>query len=250
MKIFRLLPLFLLLLLALAGCGKKGPLVAPEALRYPPVADLSARQQGDVALISWSSPYGARDDIGAFRIYRREVLPPDQDCEECTGAYALVRTLDLEMPNGVVRDGKRFIMTDAEVLPGKTYQYRLHAMLIDGSVAAVSNPSRLAVGALPLPPGLTAEASPVSVMLSWEPIPTAAGGTPPRYQLYRRQGDAPWTLTPLTAKPLEATRYEDFPPLQGATWHYVVRALVTIDGAVAETAASDVATMTIPPPEK
>jgi predicted small lipoprotein YifL len=250
MKIIRILPLFLLLFLALTGCGKKGPLVAPEALRYPPVADLAARQQGDSAVVSWSNPYGLRDDIGAFRIYRREVLPPAQDCEECNDAYGLVRTVDLEMPNGVVQDGIRFIMNDAEVLAGKTYQYRLHAMLKDGGVAAVSKPARVALTTLPLPPGLTAEATPVSVILSWEPIPTPAGGTPPRYQLFRRQGDAPWPRTPLTPKPLEATRYEDFPPLQGATWHYQVRALVTVNGVVAETAASGSATVTMPPPEK
>jgi predicted small lipoprotein YifL len=248
MKTIRILPLFLLLLLALCGCGKKGPLVAPESLRFPPIGDLAAQQRGGAVLLSWSNPYGPRVGVTVFRLYRREVLPPGQDCEECTDAYRLTRSVDLEMPNGVSRDNGRFVVSDAEVLADKTYQYRLHAILSDGTTAAISNPARVVLRPLPAPPRLTAEATPVSVLLNWEPLPVPAGVKTVRYQVFRRQGDDPWTMTPLTAKPLPVTRYEDFPPLTGATWHYVVRGLLTYEGAQAETDASAVATVTLPPP--
>jgi hypothetical protein len=57
-------------------------------------------------------------------------------------------------------------------------------------------------------------------------------------------------MAPLTAKPLQATAYEDFPPLTGATWHYGVRALLTFDGGAAETDPAAEATLTLPPLEQ
>jgi predicted small lipoprotein YifL len=250
MKSLRLLCLGFICILTLAGCGKRGPLVAPETLRYPVVADLAARQRGSEVQLTWTTPYGPGSGVASFRLYRREVLPPAQDCEECTNAYQLVRSVDLEMLNGVTRDGDRFTASDGGQQREKTYQYRLHALLKDGTSVAVSNPARVAMRTLPAPPRLAAEATPVSVLLSWEPIPQPVGATSVRYQVYRRQGDAPWGAAPVTPRPQLATRYEDFPPQTGATWHYTVRALVGYDGVLAETDPAEEATVTLPPPEK
>lgn len=250
MKTMRILVPLFLLLLALPGCGRKGPLMAPDLHRFPAVADLSARQQGNGTLVSWSSPYGPGAGVTSFRVFRRDVLPPGQDCDECTDSYRLVRTVDLELPVGVQRDAGRFLFSDTEVQPGMTYQYRLKAFLADGSEAATSNNARVALVTLPHAPRVGVETTPVSAILSWEPVPAAAEGADVRYRVYRRQGDEPYGLTPITEKPLVKTRYEDFPPQRGATWHYVVRGLVTVNGVPAETAASEEITVTLPPDER
>src|SRR5689334_16806638 len=99
MKKFLFLIFFLVL--ALAGCGRKGLLVPPEALVPGPVSDLRTAQKGERFQVAWSSPSheeGGRalKDLAGFRLFKREVLPPDEDCEACPDAYRLLKEIDLE----------------------------------------------------------------------------------------------------------------------------------------------------------
>ena len=80
------------LALVLAGCGKKGPLVPPEALVPAPVANLAVAQKGARFQVSWSAP-GKQEggatlrDLAGFLLFRRPLLPPAEDCDECPSAY-------------------------------------------------------------------------------------------------------------------------------------------------------------------
>ena len=61
----------------LAGCGRKGPLVRPEALIPGPVSDLRTAQKGERFQVSWSPPSreeGGRvlKDLAGFRLFKRE----------------------------------------------------------------------------------------------------------------------------------------------------------------------------------
>ena len=112
------------------ACGKRGPLVPPEALVPAPIADLRIEQKGDRFLVSWSRPAQeeggrAMKDLAGFRVFRREVLPPGEDCEECPGAYRLVASVDLDYPKGIVIAGDRYVLTDGDVAAGKTYRYKV-----------------------------------------------------------------------------------------------------------------------------
>src|SRR5664279_1692397 len=96
----------------LAGCGKKGALVPPEALVPAAISDLRVEQKGERFLVLWSSPIrqeGGRAlrSLSGFRLFRRDLLPPGEDCEECPEAYRLLTSIDPEYPRGGVADGNR-----------------------------------------------------------------------------------------------------------------------------------------------
>lgn len=124
----------------LAACGKKGPLIPPEAFVPVPIADLKTEQKGSGFLVCWSSPGKEESgkplkNLGGFRIFKREVLPPDEDCEECPTAYRLLRTIDPEYLQDVYRSGSRYCFTDSDLVEGKTYQYKVVSLEKDGAAS-------------------------------------------------------------------------------------------------------------------
>ena len=66
----------LLIVLALAACGKKGPPVPPEVRLPAPPAGLRASIEENAILVSWTNPGtridGSRLKITEVRLYRRE----------------------------------------------------------------------------------------------------------------------------------------------------------------------------------
>ncbi len=115
--------------LFLAACGKKGPLVPPEALAPATITDLRAIQRNSMLNICWTAP--SREQTGkplknlsAFRIYKREVLPPSEDCEECPTAYRLLRIVDLEYLQDVRRSGSLYCFDDTDLIEGKPISTR------------------------------------------------------------------------------------------------------------------------------
>ncbi|HJV66397.1 MAG TPA: hypothetical protein VJ550_11730, partial [Geomonas sp.] len=122
--------LVLLPLLLLSGCGKKGPLIPPEALSPAPVLDLAVAQKGGGFQVSWSAPSrqesGERlTDLAGFLLFRRPVLPPAEDCEECPTAYTQLLQVYVDYPQGVTKLGNRYLYADYDLLEGKTYQYKV-----------------------------------------------------------------------------------------------------------------------------
>jgi hypothetical protein len=238
----RLLPLLLLLLL-LPACGRRSAPVAPELLRKPPVSGLAVMQRGELLEISWSSP--AAGEVTRFRLLRRQVLPPGQDCEECIGAYVSVADGEREAPAGTA--GSSYTVLDRGLTPGTGYQYRVQALDRDGLPVTASKPVRRTLRQLPPAPAVSAELTPVSIILSWEPLPQPAGADGPiRYQVHRRQAGDPAPAVPLIRRPLAEARYEDFPPARGVAYLYSVRGIVTVNNEAAETAPSTEVTVTVP----
>lgn len=231
---------FLLLLTALLlpGCGKKGPLIPPEAFAPGAVATLAVDQKEDRFFVSWAAPAndaGGRPlkDLAGFRLYRREVLPPNEDCEECPTAYRLVKTVDLEYLQDVRLYGNRYVFTDGGLENGKTYQYKVIAFQKDGSEGAASNRARRKKVAAPPAPRLAATSTPAGVVLQWE-IPQGPGADFVGYTLYRRRGDDFGTLVLLTPTPVKESRFEDQRLERGTTYVYTVREVVEVDGQLVE----------------
>lgn len=240
--------------LLLTACGKKGPLVPPESFVPAPVSALSVEQKEDVFYVSWPAPgkdEGGRPlkDLAGFRVYRRQVLPPDQDCEECPSAYTLIRTIDLDYLGSVRFFNGRYVLADRDVTNGMTYQYKVISFLKDGAESSASNRARRTKVAAPSAPRLTATASATGVVLQWEIPPVTAGKAAGAY-VYRRSGDDIGTLVLLTPMPIRDRQYEDLRLERGATYVYTVRGVVEVDGQLVEGAVSNEAKGKLADPEE
>ena len=236
--------LFLILVLSLAGCGRKGPLKPPEALVPAPVADLQVGQQGEQFLVSWSRPSeeeggGALRDLARFQLFRREVLPPGEDCEECPNAYRLLKTVDLDYLQGVIVSGARYYLYDADLLEGTVYRYKVLSLKRDGTGSRASNLSGAKRVAPPLPPVVTAASSLNSVVLTWKGGAPPPGGSIVGYNVYRKEGGAKVFLKPLNGTPVKEATFTDTHLEWGKQYDYTVRTVARVAGETAESGLSD-----------
>lgn len=240
--------------LLITACGKKGPLVPPESFVPAPVSALSVEQKEDAFYVSWPAP--AKDDGGrplkglaGFRVYRRPVLPPGQDCEECPTAYTLIKTVDLDYLQDVRFFNGRYVFADRDVTNGMAYQYKVISFQKYGAESSASNRARRTKVAAPPAPRLAATASATGVVLQWEIPPVTAGKAAGAY-VYRRRGVDVSTLVLLTPTPISGRQYEDLHLERGATYVYTVRAVVEVDGQFVEGAVSNEAQGKLAEPEE
>ncbi len=228
----------------LAACGKKGPLVPPEALAPSPIADLRADQIGNRFSLCLSPP--SRDEMGkalknlaGVRVLKREVLPPAEDCEECPGAYRPFQTIDLEYPKGVLRFGNLYCFYDTDLVAGKTYQYKAVSFQEDGTMSRDSNKVRRKFVSPPAAPVLKGIPSPVGAMLEWTAPPPPEAGTAAGFNIYRSESPGRMSPYPINAKPVQETSYEDRSLELGVKYVYVVRSLAKVADELVESESSN-----------
>jgi predicted small lipoprotein YifL len=238
----RTLILFLISLV-LVACGKKGPLVPPEALVPAAITDLAVAQQGEYFQLSWSGPArlaggGRLTDLAGFELFRREVLPAAEDCEQCPSAYSLLRAVDLEYLRDAERLGSRFFVHDNGVATGKTYQYKIISREKDGTPSRGSNKVRRQKVPPPLPPVLQAISSPTGINLEFVAIP-AEGGTIIGYNIYRSRNSETLSSLPLNEQPVAGNTYEDLRVQRGSGYRYIARTVARIAGETVESGPSN-----------
>jgi predicted small lipoprotein YifL len=237
--------LFALVVITLfVGCGKKGVLISPEALLPAPVNDLRAAQKGESLQLSWSPPAqeeGGRalKDLAGFRLFKREVLPPDEDCESCTNAYRLLKNVDLEYLQDVRRVGDRLYLRDTDVIAQTTYQYKVVSFRKDGTSSHDSNKARLKMVVPPKPPRLTALFSVTGVLLHWEGGSSLPNGKILGCNVYRWRAGALPAVVPLKDAPVSGHDYEDLRLVRGVTYIYALRAVAEVEGAMVESEFSN-----------
>lgn len=229
----------------MAGCGKKGALIAPEALAPAPVADLAVAQKGERFQLSWSAPSKKESgaplkDLAGFLLFRRLLLPPAEDCEECPSAYAELARVDLDYLQGVRRMGNRFLYDDADIKKGKSYQYKLRSFTADGTRSRDSNKARASALTPPLPPVLEALSSASGVVLAFVALPPEQGNFI-GYNIYRSKEGGEMPLSPLNATAVTGTTYEDKDLVLGVRYSYTVTTLAALNGQLAESAPSNLA---------
>jgi predicted small lipoprotein YifL len=244
----------ILAMLSLAGCGRKGALLAPEALVPAAVTDLAVSQRGEEFRLGWTMPgkeEGGRPlrDLTGFRLYRREPLPPAQDCPNCPDSWQLLRAIDLAFLQEVERRGDRLFVSDYNVRTGTGYQYQVLAVNRPGAISRPSNRPRLAKVAPPLPPVLQVIPGETSVRLEFVAIPFPAPEAIVGYNIYRQGLREPYPETPLNAEPLPGPTYDDERLAPGSIYRYVVRTVARIDGQLVESDPSNEAAAILAPPE-
>jgi predicted small lipoprotein YifL len=234
----------LVIITLLAGCGKKGVLIPPESLLPAPVNDLRVIQKGESFQLSWAPPSreaGGRSlhELTGFRVFKREVLPPDEDCEACANAYTLLKSVFLDYLQGVRRYDDHLLLSDADVIVGKTYQYKLVSFIKDGTAGHDSNKARCKKAAPPPAPLLKAVFSPTDISLSWHEGFPPINGRIIGYNIYRRRADELPALAPLNNSPIPGDEYDDLRLERGVTYIYSVRTVAEVDGVLVESEPSN-----------
>lgn len=90
----------LALIPALAGCGKKGPPVAPRTIPLPVVADLSQAVKDGVVTLTWSAP--AAGGVAGFHLLRAKIPIAEADCEDCPYVFERIADIPLESPSAAL----------------------------------------------------------------------------------------------------------------------------------------------------
>jgi predicted small lipoprotein YifL len=233
------------LVLLVAACGKRGPLVAPEALVPAAINDLKVEQKGNRFLVCWSRPGkeewgGALEDLAGYRVFRRDVLPPDQDCEECSDAYRQIKLVDPEYLQDVLQFGSRYCLFDGDLLDTKTYQYQVVSFEKDGSTSRGSNKARRTKLIPPAPPQLSTRKTADSIILQWQPPAVIPGETLAGFSVYRRQANQVMSLTPIALLPADSSSFADPNMEHGVLYYYAVRTIAEIGPEQVESDLSNV----------
>ncbi len=236
--------LFLFLVVLLSACGKRGPLAPPEALVPAPIKDLRVEQKGVRFMVCWSGPGkqewgGPLDGLAGFRVFRRIVLPPDQDCEACPAAYRIVKTVDPEYLQDVRRSGSLYCFFDKDLAVGTTYQYKAVSLQKDGAVSRDSNRARKRFTSPPMPPQLAIEPAPEGVTLRWKPGPLPPGAVPEGFSIYRKHAVGMMPLNPVALVLPDADGFSDSRMEYGVKYLYAVRSVARVDGELVESELSN-----------
>lgn len=158
------------------SCGKKGALFLPEARRPAAVNDLAASVFEGGITLSWSRPTvytsGARfRDLKSYHLLRAEG----------SGGFREITEISTEARK-LLSKNESFL--DENTTPGVTYRYKVRSESSLKVLSADSNVVEVARGpVLPAPGGLKGEAVDGRAMITWKPVPGAAG-----YVVYRSEG--------------------------------------------------------------
>jgi predicted small lipoprotein YifL len=244
MKKQLLLAILLMMVFLLSACGKRGALVPPESLVPAAIKDLRAEQKGNRFLVCWSHSGkqewgGPLESMLNFRVQRREVLPPDEDCEECPTAYRQVRIVDPEYLQDVRRLGASYCFFDSDFVDGKTYQYKVISFDKEGTSSRDSNKVRLRKSVPPAPPAITSVTVPTGVVLEWKSVTVPRGGVLEGFAVYRKREGEVMPLTPVSTTKADATGFEDPQMEHGVKYIYAVRTVAKIDGQKVESELSN-----------
>jgi predicted small lipoprotein YifL len=221
-----------------AACGKKGPLIPPDGFAPAPVSALQVAQQGESFRISWLAPQQDLQSPGpsalaGFRLYRREVRSPNDECPTCGADDLLVRTVDLEYLQDVVRVGNLFVVVDGDLKLGKSYQYQVTAF--EKSGAENRDSGRVKRKRVQPPPATTVRLKevPAGIMLEWAPVPVESGILV-GYNMYRLRPAERFAIRPFNPKPIVENRFEDMRVEAGILYRYQVRTVALVDGETVE----------------
>jgi hypothetical protein len=129
-----------LMVVVVAGCGKKGDPRAPELATAKKITNLSARADKAGVALTWARPTEYVDgkelkDLAGFVIFRKEISP---SCLDCPVPYRPLTTVMVEDRDKFVKQ-KQYRYIDEQAQVKTIYRYRVASQLLDGSLSEPSN---------------------------------------------------------------------------------------------------------------
>jgi len=234
--------IILILFLLLAACGRKGPLIPPEALVPAAVDTLRVEQKGWDFRVSWRAPGKEQSgrplrDLAGFRLLRRQIVPGEPDCSACSDAWQLLATVDLDLPRSVQQHDGFYLYRDGGMLPGKAAQYRLVAFSKSGGVSRPATSPVRTLLPVPAAPSLKAGTTPTAITLELSSgLMTDSGFA--GFNLYRRTAGEEPVPFPHNPAPITTPVYEDQRVDYGRSYRYSATVLVKIGDDLVESLPS------------
>ncbi len=225
-----------ILLLALPGCGRKGPPVAPRLVAPAAPSPVRAELEDGAIVVTWARPTRNEDgtplaNLQEFRLYRAV----SQGTPRPTGpqpAFSLVATVQADHPDNATVMGDLYAFRDEgggrELIPGTRYIYRLQAVNRRGTAGPPSVATTVDFFFPPPPPTtLTAVARNGVVDLAWqEPALSPPGASVLRgYNVYRGTEPGHYGPEPVNGRLIQETRYQDPGVESDVTYYYMVRSV-------------------------
>lgn len=235
-----------LLLLAMVGCGRKGPPLPPQIRVADTTRDLEVYQEGRDAVLTWSYPDittagGPLPDVEAVEVWRATIPggqePPDVTSRDRELRYRLLEAegqllvaLDPDGLDDATRGSKLRFRDDLE-LWHEAYSggerwivwYAVRTICCRKRESEFSNIVRLSPQLPPIAPeGLKAWPREDGMTLTWRPQ-EALG-----VLVERSQVGTSWRV--VTAEPVTGDRWLDVTVEQGEQWRYRLRSLRVVNG--------------------
>jgi predicted small lipoprotein YifL len=255
-----------LLWLVLAGCGKKGPPIAPETRLPLPPAGLGASIDEGAIQVTWTNPGTRYDgtplkDLTEARLYRREdsddaPLKPAMLSAGRVVGYDEIAAIRIESPAPATVQGGTVRWVDQKGLVlGHRYVYVVTAIDALGRSSPPSERRAITYLAAPKPPqDVQVSRGDRQVMLTWRPPAEFTDGSPASGQLgyfVMRGAGREGPLTLITPQPLATAGYTDTGLENNSEYRYAVRSVRLDPRAVVTGAPSPVLTaipaVTTPP---
>ncbi len=229
-------PIFLLLIICVLGCGKKGPPRPPQPRGPFPPEQVRSRQLGSRGIVNFTVP-DARGTKPSQQPVRAELLrvtyPPGPEPAPDPAAFRRRGVLAQEREGQPLISGQRLEMIDEALgdLPDSGRDWTVRYAIRVRDRRGRSSPLVLAPDLIPAelvepPSELTAEPTADGMRLTWRsPDQTWT------YNVYRAASDGPVPEFPLNPEPVQGNEYLDDEVETGSRYRYVVRGVLA-DGAV------------------
>lgn len=221
-------------LLALAACGKKGPVRPLEERRPQAVQNAVLLQRGAGFQLRWKMPRHNQDGAPLTDLQSVEIehlfSDPGEFCAECPGPWPQLARINPQLPAPARQVGELYLLSDQGAGAGQTARYRLTPRNSQGDAGLPLTLTQVYRPPQPGPTGLAIQPHDRSLDLSWQPVAVPVGAKLLGYQVYRRRGTAPFSPLPTNLKPLAETRFADFGLENAQTYSYRVRALFDFAG--------------------
>jgi predicted small lipoprotein YifL len=243
--------MLLLIPLALAACGRRGPPIPPERRLPAAVSDLAATVVSDGVRLTWTLPRIRVDrspvkELARAEVYRRleeagATEPPRPAVVSFGGLFGgptelpgfeRVANITLKEPKPAELTGSAVTYTDAQgVAVGRRYTYVVIAVDDQGRPSPPSNRVAVAVAALPKPvTGLVARPGDREVRLTWTAPTSLADGSPITeglvYNVFRTTSAEVRPTRPLNPEPIATPSYLDLGAQNDTTYFYSVQTLL------------------------
>jgi len=137
-----LIPIIIILVFLLPGCGKKGPPVPPSQKPVPAVSDLKYSIDGDTLTLTWTIPKGKEKDKttpDGFIVYRYKRPVSDSPCKNCPKLFQKMSDNPADITNEAPGYENKNIEYREEILKGFVYTYKVVLYTKSGAQSGDSN---------------------------------------------------------------------------------------------------------------